>query len=119
MVRLAMMPGIEQPEPMSIGINDLPERPNLRKMRSMMNATRAMYPTSSSSASMKKSTSICGTNPITAPTPPTMPPTISPLSQGATFTASNQAPRLPAIHSPKNVSLVKSVTIVPMVVTAT
>lgn len=41
-VRLAIMPGTEQPEPMSIGIKLLPERPNLRNTRSMMNATRAM-----------------------------------------------------------------------------
>ena len=42
MVREAMMPGTPQPEPMSMGIKLLPLRPNLRKIRSMMNATRAM-----------------------------------------------------------------------------
>ena len=41
-VRDAMMPGMPQPVPMSIGINDLPDRPNLRKIRSMTNAMRAM-----------------------------------------------------------------------------
>ena len=42
MVRLAMTPGTPHPEPMSIGMKLLPESPNLRKMRSMMKATRAM-----------------------------------------------------------------------------
>ena len=32
---------------------------------------------------MRKSTSICGTKPITAPTPPMMPSPISPTSQSA------------------------------------
>ena len=41
-VREAMTPGTPQPVPMSIGMKLLPERPNLRKMRSMMNAMRAM-----------------------------------------------------------------------------
>ena len=42
MVREAITPGTPQPEPISMGMKLLPERPNLRKMRSMMNATRAM-----------------------------------------------------------------------------
>ena len=41
-VREAMMPGTPQPVPISTGMKLLPERPNLRKMRSMMNAMRAM-----------------------------------------------------------------------------
>ena len=42
MVREAITPGTPQPEAISMGMNDLPERPNLRKMRSMMKAIRAM-----------------------------------------------------------------------------
>ena len=42
MVREAITPGTPQPEPMSMGMKLLPERPNLRKIRSMMKATRAM-----------------------------------------------------------------------------
>ena len=42
MVREAMMPGTPQPVPMSIGIKDLPERPNLRKMRSITKAILAI-----------------------------------------------------------------------------
>ena len=41
-VRDAMTPGTPQPEEISIGMKDLPDRPSLRKIRSMMNATRAM-----------------------------------------------------------------------------
>ena len=41
-VREAMIPGTPQPEPISIGMNDLPERPNLRKILSIMNAIRAI-----------------------------------------------------------------------------
>ena len=42
MVRLAMIPGTPQPVPISMGMKDFPDRPNLRKMRSMINATLAM-----------------------------------------------------------------------------
>ena len=42
MVRDAMIPGIPQPVPMSMGMKDLPDSPNLRKTRSMTKAIRAM-----------------------------------------------------------------------------
>ena len=42
MVFVAMTPGTPQPVEMSIGINDLPDRPKRRNTRSMTNATRAM-----------------------------------------------------------------------------
>ena len=42
MVRDAITPGTPQPEPMSIGMKLFPERPNLRKTRSRINAMRAM-----------------------------------------------------------------------------
>jgi hypothetical protein len=38
----AITPGTPHPVPISIGMKDLPDRPNLRKIRSMINATRAM-----------------------------------------------------------------------------
>ena len=41
-VLVLMVAGMEQPKPMIMGMNALPESPNLRKMRSRMNATRAM-----------------------------------------------------------------------------
>ena len=42
MVREAIIPGILQPVPISIGMKDLPERPNLRNTLSRTNAIRAM-----------------------------------------------------------------------------
>ena len=42
MVREAMTPGTPQPVPTSMGMKDLPDRPNLRKIRSMIKAIRAM-----------------------------------------------------------------------------
>ncbi len=42
MVRDAMTPGTPQPEPISMGMKLLPDRPNLRNMRSMMKAIRAI-----------------------------------------------------------------------------
>ena len=42
MVREAMTPGTPQPVPTSMGMKLLPERPNFRKIRSMMKAIRAM-----------------------------------------------------------------------------
>ena len=38
----AITPGTPQPLPISIGINDLPDKPNFLKILSMMNATLAM-----------------------------------------------------------------------------
>ena len=42
MVLEAMIPGIPQPVPMSMGIKDLPDKPNLRKIRSRTKAIRAI-----------------------------------------------------------------------------
>ena len=42
MVREAITPGTPHPLPISIGMKDFPERPNLRKIRSIMKATRAI-----------------------------------------------------------------------------
>ncbi len=41
-VRDAIMPGTPHPLLISIGINDLPDKPDLRKIRSIINATRAI-----------------------------------------------------------------------------
>ena len=38
----AIIPGTPHPVPISIGMNDLPERPNLRNIRSSTNAIRAI-----------------------------------------------------------------------------
>ncbi len=42
MVRVAMIPGTEQPLPISMGMKLLPDSPKRRNTRSMMNAMRAI-----------------------------------------------------------------------------
>ena len=46
-VRLAITAGTLQPDPINMGMNDFPDKPNFLKIRSMMKATRAIYPQSS------------------------------------------------------------------------
>ena len=58
MVRAAMIAGTPQPVPMSIGMKDLPDSPKRRNTRSMMNATRAIYPESSRMESRRNSRTI-------------------------------------------------------------
>ena len=72
-VRDPITPGTPQPVPISIGMKDFPERPNLRKILSMMKATLAMYPQPSKKARKRKKVSIWGKNPITAPKPAIIP----------------------------------------------
>ena len=117
MVRDAIIPGTEQPEPISMEIYDLPDRPNLLNILSIINAARAMYPHSSSSERSKNRIAIWGTKPRTAPTPPMIPSTIRPVSQLTTPNPSRNEERGAMIHSPNRVSFVKSVTKVPTVVT--
>ena len=74
----AIIPGTPHPLPINIGINDFPERPNLRKILSIINATLAIYPHDSRNARNINNISICGTKPSTAPTPPIIPSTTSP-----------------------------------------
>ena len=115
-VREAMIPGIPQPVATRHGMKLLPESPNCLKIRSITNATLLMYPISSSIASSRKSTIICGTNPSTAPTPATIPFWTSPYSHvsSATPIDASTPSRNPGTHSPKITSLVKSVAAVPM-----
>ena len=40
--RAAMIAVVVQPKPISIGMNERPDSPNLRSSRSVMNAARAM-----------------------------------------------------------------------------
>ena len=104
-VRLAIIPGIPQPVPTSIGINDLPESPKRRKTRSIIKAIRAIYPQASRNARSRNKTSICGTNPSTAPTPATIPSRIKPLSQSAHSIASKTdsiRTGIPGTHIPKS-----------------
>ena len=128
-VRDAMIPGTPHPLPISIGMKDFPESPNLRKIRSMINATLAIYPQDSRNARKINSTSICGTNPNTAPTPATIPSRISPCSHPAHPTAFSPASITEGIlgmlspkrlhPSPNTPSFAQSVAHVPIVLTET
>ena len=118
-VRLAMMPGTPQPVPISIGIKDLPDNPNLRKIRSMIKAIRAIQPQSSRIARNRKSTSICGTKPRTAPIPAMIPSTSRETSQPAVPMPSRKEVTAGGMISPNSTSFVQSVTYVPTVVTDT
>ena len=68
-VRLAMTPGTVQPNPTSMGTMLRPDRPIFLRSLSMTNATRAMYPESSSRARKKNSVTMMGTKLTTVPTP--------------------------------------------------
>ena len=115
-VREAITPGTPHPLPISIGMNDFPDNPNLRKIRSMINAIRDIYPQDSRNARKMNSTSICGTNPSTAPTPEMIPSTTSPVSQPAQWIFSSKVLAPGTIHSANNVSFVQSVRNPPTVV---
>ena len=80
-VRVAIIPGTPQPEEIRNGMKLFPESPNLRKIRSMMNATRAMYPTSSRKLRNRNTIAIWGTKPIGAASPPMIPSTTREISQ--------------------------------------
>ena len=64
-------------------------------------------------ASSRKSTSICGTNPSTAPTPAKMPSESRPTSQSERPRPSKKAREPSVSHSPPSTSLVQSVRKVP------
>ena len=72
-VREAMIAGTEQPNPISSGMKDLPERPKRLNARSIMNAALAIYPLSSSRERKKNKIAICGRKTRTPPTPGIMP----------------------------------------------
>ena len=118
-VREAIIPGTPHPVPISIGMKDLPDKPNLRKILSMINAIRAIYPQDSRNARKMNNTSICGTNPSTAPTPATIPSRINPCSQSAQLMLTRKLSIAGGMISPNSTSLVQSVTKVPTVVTDT
>ena len=114
MVRLAKIPGTPQPVATSIGMIDLPDKPNLRSTRSIINATRDIYPISSKIESNNESTKICGTKPSTAPTPATTPSMTSPYTQPLTPSADKILSNRFGTHSPNNTSFAQSVPIVPI-----
>ena len=86
-VRLAMTPGTVQPKPMSIGTMLRPERPMRRRSLSITNATRAMYPVSSSRERKKNRVTMTGRKLNTLPTPVKMPSMTSEWTAALTFHA--------------------------------
>ena len=55
-----MIAGTEQPKPINIGTKDFPDNPIFLNNLSITNATRAIYPLSSSIDKKKNSTTIKG-----------------------------------------------------------
>ena len=82
-VLVLIIAGTEQPKPMIIGRNALPESPNLRNILSRMNAIRAIYPESSRIEKNKNNTRIGGRNERTAVIPSMIPLLIRPFAQSA------------------------------------
>ena len=68
-VRVLTIAGTEQPNPIIIGMNALPDKPKLRNILSKIKATRAIYPVSSMMAKNKNNTKICGKKPKIANKP--------------------------------------------------
>ena len=87
-VRVFIVAGTEQPNPIIIGINALPLKPNFLNSLSRINATLAIYPLSSRIEKNINNTRICGKNPTTANSPPSIPSQTSPVAQDATSPAS-------------------------------
>ena len=81
-VLVAIMAGEEQPSPIIIGINALPDKPTFLIVLSIKNAVLDIYPLSSNIDIPKNSVNIKGKNGNVPPTPPTIPFIISDLNQG-------------------------------------
>ena len=81
-VLVAMIAGTEHPNPISIGTKLLPESPILRSNLSIIKATRAMYPLSSSIERKKNKTTMTGKKLKTLPTPANTPSIINECTTG-------------------------------------
>ncbi len=88
-VRVAMIAGTLQPNPIKRGINDFPWRPILCMTLSMMNAALDMYPVSSIRDMKKKRIRILGRNIMTLPTPSIIPCMIRFLNDPSIMDASS------------------------------
>ena len=72
-VRVAMIAGTVQPNPINNGSMLLPERPILRSSLSITKATRAIYPLSSINDKKKNKVTMIGKKLSTLPTPVNIP----------------------------------------------
>ena len=95
--------GTEQPKPMIIGINALPERPKRRNILSRMNAIRAIYPLSSRIEKNRNNVRIGGKKESTAARPSKIPLLRSPIAHGAILLSSTSPP-----SQPKNCPTIRS-----------
>ena len=78
---VAIMPGTAQPKHIRSGMNALPDSPNRLHARSSMNATRAIYPVSSSMDKNKYNSITCGIKLSTESSPDKSPPHRKPDTQ--------------------------------------
>ena len=71
--RAAMIAVVVQPNPISMGMKERPDKPILRSSLSVMKAARDIYPESSRMDMNRKISRIWGKNTNTPPTPAMMP----------------------------------------------
>ena len=112
----AIIAGIPQPEPINNGIKLFPDKPKYLNTLSITKAIRTMYPQSSKIDKNKNRIAIWGANPITAPTPPIIPSTITAVNKLLAPTEPKNPDTASWIATTKT-SFVQSVTNVPIVVT--
>ena len=114
-VRVPITAGTPHPVPIKIGMNDLPDKPNLRNNLSIMKAILAIYPESSRIAKNKKISAICGTKPNTVPTPPIIPSLIKLINGAAQPIDLRKVSTAGGIISVNNTSFTQSVIQLPTV----
>ena len=100
-VLVLIIAGTLHPNPIIIGRNALPDKPNFLNILSRINAIRAIYPVSSNIEKNKNNNNICGTKDNTENTPARTPSTIRPLNHGL-------AEESPDAASPDNQSVMQT-----------
>ena len=108
-VRAAITDGTLQPKPTMSGTKAFPGKPSARIKRSIINAPRAIKPTSSKNDSDKNNAAITGIKLATNCTPPPIPSAIKAVSQsGALMLCNNQrgvsTNNAPALISKKSIN---------------
>ena len=94
-VLVAITAGTVQPKPISSGTMLLPLNPTFRSRVSLINATLAIYPLSSSIDRKKNRITITGIKLITVPTPENIPPLTNERTAGDTPQRSKAASQTP------------------------
>ncbi len=91
-VLVLIIAGTEQPNPIIIGINALPDSPNLLKILSKIKATLAIYPVSSKIENSISNNKICGINDSTEESPPKIPSHNNPVTHAGLFESQPATP---------------------------